>query len=91
MAVLVRAREETGEFINKILDFELDFKIALASSVNIVLTNQLCPTCASQKNAISAKISLNLPRTVWSLFGIHTAPEADAGLIWISSHNSSAL
>ena len=42
----------------------VNFKIALASFVKIVFTNQLRLIYATQKYAKSAQISLNLPRTI---------------------------
>ena len=45
----------------------LDFRISLASFVKIVFIYQLRPACISQKYAICAQISPNLPRMDWSL------------------------
>ena len=44
-----------------ISSFKVDFKISLATFVEIVLMYQLCPTCVCLKHAIWAQISPNLP------------------------------
>ena len=46
-----------------VIDMDVDFKISLASFMKILFIYQLRPTCGSQKYAMCAQVSPNLPRT----------------------------